>query len=438
MKILILGLGRYPKGSGISAALWYARQKDMQVRVTDMRSKEDLAANVKRLKTFKNVDFVLGKHRKSDIKWADVIVRNPGVRNDSDLLVYARKLGKQIVNDISIFMAQCPAKVVGITGTRGKSTTSTLAAEMLTASGKKTWLGGNITVSPLTFLKKIKKDDVVVLELSSWLVETLGERGISPHIACITNIMRDHLNAYENMDAYVEAKAQIFRHQSPSDVLILNADDPYTSQFKKEAPSMVKAFSATKKSDASGLIAKKDLKIAGEHNYRNALAAALVAKEAGATKSGIKKALKSFKGLENRQEIIREAKGIRYVNDTTATTPDATKAAIEAFWKKGTTIHLLFGGADKELEFDDFAKLLKRKQVCVTVFDGTAFAKIEKSFKKAKLPFQLVNSMKEAMAYHRDHAEKGDTILLSPGCASFGLFKNEFDRGDQFKKEAHR
>ncbi|MCR4279042.1 MAG: UDP-N-acetylmuramoyl-L-alanine--D-glutamate ligase [bacterium] len=452
MKILILGLGQYPKGSGVSSARWFAKQGH-DVRVTDLKKEKDLGSNVSQLRKFKNVDFVLGRHLKSDIRWADMIVRNPGIRQNSPLLVLARQLGKPIESDISLFMERCPCPVIGITGTRGKSTTSALTAEMLSASKKRTWLGGNIKVSPLTFLAKVKANDVVVLELSSWLVESIGELGISPHIACITNIMRDHLNAYENMEAYVESKAQIFRHQQPDDLLILNADDPYTKRFISEAPSVTRVSSLAKNGDAritneyfmigeTKVCKVGDIKLKGEHNLKNALTSALIAKSAGATIVGIRKALKSFSGLPDRLELVSKKRGFQYINDTTATTPDATIAALKTVEQSKGTIHLLFGGADKELEFEAIAKEIKKmkrtKKICITVFDGTAFSKVETSFKKQKISFQLVTSMKEAVTYHESHGEKGDTILLSPGCASFGLFKNEFDRGEQFKKRARR
>lgn len=437
MNILILGLGQYPQGSGVSAAVYFA-EKGESVRVTDLKREEDLVANVARLKKYPNVSFVLGRHRKQDIRWADIVVRNPLVRPHSEWMVLARKLGKRVESDVSLFMGLCPCAVVGITGTRGKSTTSTLVAEMLKASGKRVWLGGNITISPLTFIEKVRPGDIVVLELSSWMLETTGMRRLAPSIACITNIMRDHLNTYENMDAYVESKAQIFRHQSPGDVLVLNADDPYAKRFAKEAPSKVLTFSLKKGSDSDGLLSRNGVRLAGDHNFINAIAAAVVAKAAGGTLRGIRKAAKAFRGLANRQEVISTRGGVRFVNDTTATTPDATRVAVETFGSDRGTVHLLFGGADKELEFNGIATLLKKKKACVTVFDGTAFPKIERAFKRVKLPFQLVTSMTEAVDYHRSHAKKGDIVLLSPGCASFGLFKNEFDRGDQFNAHAKK
>ncbi|MBI4139012.1 UDP-N-acetylmuramoyl-L-alanine--D-glutamate ligase [Candidatus Uhrbacteria bacterium] len=433
-KVLILGLGQYPKGSGISAALFLARQGAV-LRVTDQKSADDLGANVTRLKRFKGIQFILGRHRVEDIRWADVILRNPRVRPSSREMILASKLGKRIESDITLFLAECPSAVIGVTGTRGKSTTSALVAEMLKRSGKRVWLGGNILVSPLTFLSKVRPTDVVVLELSSWQLETTGARGRSPRYALITNLMRDHLNTYEGMEEYAEAKAQIFRHQRPNDVVVLNADDAYGRRWAKEAPGQVILFSKKSKFP----VPKKLSKLMGHHNEMNIIAASRIACAAGATQNGIRSAIKNFKGLPDRLETVAVKRGIRFINDTTATTPDATMAAIlaqEAGSKKqeARRIHLLFGGADKKLEFDDVANLLKRKKVCSSVFEGTARKKIERAFKKARYAWTVVKSMTEAVQFHREHAKKGEIILLSPGCASFGMFANEFDRGQQFRK----
>lgn len=425
MKVLILGLGQYPKGSGIAAALFYARKGD-EVRVTDKKTEKDIATNVKQLKKFPNVTFVLGEHRAEDVKWADVIVRNPRVRPSSSEMQLASKLGKKIESDISLFLERCPCPVIGITGTRGKSTTTSLIAEMLKATGKRVWIGGNILVSPLTFLSHVKKADLVVLELSSWQLEVMGQHGVSPHLAVITNIMRDHLDTYENAEAYAEAKAQIFRHQTPEDVVFLPADKAF-NEYAKEAPGSVVRV---------GTKVGVTMKLLGEHNERNAAFAVAVARAMGVKMPAIKRVLKSFNGLPNRLETIATIRGVRYVNDTTATTPDGTIAALRALAPLSKQIHLIAGGADKMLEFDEVAAVIKKTKADITLFEGTAFEKFAAALKKKRVPFQKVSSMKDAVAYHREHAIKGDTILLSPGCASFGLFKNEFDRGEQFVKIA--
>lgn len=430
MKVLILGLGQYPQGSGIAAALFFARNGD-DVLVTDQKKEKDLAANVRKLKRFKNVRFHLGGHHLGDIRWADVIVRNPRVRPNSPEMKLAAKLGKRIESDISLFLDRCPASVVGVTGTRGKSTTSTLVAEMLKASGRRTWLGGNILISPLTFLSKVKKEDIVVLELSSWQLEVTGNAGMSPHIACVTNIMRDHLNTYGGMEEYAEAKAQIFRHQTPEDVVVLNGDDEYGKRWKNEAPGRVLVFS--KKQKLPGPI-----KLRGEHNRMNALAASATANAAGASTAAIRKVLKTFGGLPHRQEIVAVTRGVTYVNDTTSTTPDATIAALKTFSPLRRTIRLILGGADKELEFGDLAKELKKARADVAVLPGTAHAKLARALLKNQVSYSDAPDLQSAVSLLRSHAQHGDVILLSPACASFGLFRNEFERGDRFRRLARR
>jgi UDP-N-acetylmuramoylalanine--D-glutamate ligase len=442
-KILILGLGQFAQGSGISAALFFARQ-GLAVRVTDQKTAKDLGANVARLKKFKNVKLILGQHRTEDIRWADVIVRNPRVRPNSPEMKLASRLGKHITSDIALFMQACPCKIIGVTGTRGKSTTTALIGEMLKKSGRRVWVGGNILVSPLTFLSQVKKGDICVLELSSWQLESTGLLGLAPQIAVITNIMRDHLNSYEGMDDYAEAKAQIFRHQKPEDVLILNHDDARLRDFAAQAPSRILSFSKPRPNSREleigypqpeksiKIVTRQQLKLLGAHNEMNVLAAALAARTAGASMSAIRKAARNFKGLENRLETIKTARGIRFVNDTTSTTPDATIAALKALTPVAKKIHLIAGGADKELEFDELAREIKRHKVLITLFAGTAFNKFSKALKKAGVSFSATTSMKQALEYHLKNAKTGDCILLSPGCASFGLFKNEFDRGEQF------
>ncbi len=423
MNVLILGLGQYPKGSGVSAALHYAKAGD-SVIATDLKSSEQLAGNVKQLSRYENVKFSLGKHEPKDIRWADVIVRGPSVRLDSAEMVLANKLGKTITSDLALFLEACPCSVIGVTGTRGKSTTTAMIYAVLTASKqwRKVWLGGNILVSPLTYLSQVKATDIVVLEMSSFQLEATGDAGVSPHFAVWTNLMRDHLNMYPSMVEYAEAKAQIFRHQDADDVAFFPMGNSF-HEYASEAPGKV-------------VRVKKDafrLSIPGEHNQMNASFAAAVARELGVSSAKIASALKTFKGLPNRMETIATKNGVLFVNDTTATTPDGTIAALNAF--KSKHVHLIFGGADKELDFMEVAKLLKsRKDVSVYLLVGTAREKIDAAFKNYKISYVSCENLVGAFSEIKPCVKKGDIVLLSPGCASFGLFKNEFDRGEQFKK----
>ena len=447
-KVLILGLGQYPKGSGISAAI-FAAKKGADVIVTDQKTEAELPDNVKTLRKFPNVKFHMDGHSLKDIEWAEMIFRNPRVRSTSPEMKLATSRGVRVESDVSYFLQHCPARVVGITGTRGKSTTSALVAEMLKASGKTVWLGGNILVSPLTFLHQIKPDDVVVLELSSWLLETTGHVGISPSIACVTNLMRDHLNSYDGMEDYAEAKAQIFRHQAVEDTVILNGDDAYGKEWAKEAPGKVLRFTYVKKATSDAwieddwimmrekdreqkMVARTALKLFGEHNERNVLAAILSARSAGATVPGIKKALRSFSGLPYRQEVVVAKKGVMYVNDSTATTPDGVIAAVRAFAPRCNVLHLILGGADKELDFTELARELRHFETNIAVLPGSAFEKLTKALDEASVAYHPVQGLAEALNVFSVQLLRGDAIVLSPGCASFGQFQNEFERGDLF------
>jgi len=426
MNVLILGLGQYPQGSGVSAALHFAKAGD-SVMATDLKTREQLAENVKQLSGFKNVKFRLGKHDVKDIQWAHLIVRGPSVRSDSKEMKLARKLGKTVTSDLALFLESCPCLVVGITGTRGKSTTTSMIHAVLTASKKwrKVWLGGNILVSPLTYLSQVRNNDIVVLEMSSFQLEGTGDASISPQYAVWTNLMRDHLNAYPSMAEYAEAKAQMFRHQDADDVIFF-PDDKTFNEYAKEAPSTV-------------VRVKKlsiPLSVLGEHNQMNASFAMAVAKELGVPSSKIKSALKKFKGLPNRIETVATKGGVTFVNDTTATTPDGTIAALNAYpAKNNRLIHLIFGGTDKELDFAEVTKLLKkRKDVGVYLLAGTARKNIEVHFTKAGIHYAVFENLDAVFAKLKEMTEKSDIVLLSPGCASFGLFKNEFHRGEEFVK----
>lgn len=425
-RALILGLGQYPKGSGVQAALLFARL-GANVTVTDQKTKKELAANVKQLQKFKNVRFVLGHHDLADVRNADLIVPNQRVRQNAKEIRLARKLHIPVQTEMALFLNHCPARVIAVTGTRGKSTTASLIAHILKGKkGRTVWLGGNILVSPLTFLSKIKPNDDVVLELSSFQTEWLADaRPVD--IAVFTNLMRDHLNAYGSMEEYAEAKAQLFRHQTPKQVAIFNRDDAYGRTWATEAASRVMSFGKTDATAPSQLL--------GEHNAMNIRAAIAATSAAGIPAAIIRKQIRTFKPLENRLEIIATKNGVRYVNDTTATTPDGTIAAIHALIPetKGT-LWLLLGGADKELEYAALAKTIKAHQKRLQLFllPGDASLKIKRALKQ--IPVTNIKTIADGVTRIKAAAQKGDIVALSPGAASFNQFANEFARGEAFKK----
>lgn len=452
-KVLIAGLGSYKHGSGISAAKFFYKN-GARVTVTDLKARKDLAQSIKELGSGK-IKYVLGKHRIEDFKKADLVVKNPGIRRNSPYLVAAKKAGVPIESDITIFFKHCPGMIIGITGTRGKSTTSALLAQMLNKKNK-TFLGGNIKVSPLNFLARVKKNDWVVVELSSWMLEDLNDMKASPHIGVVTNVMRDHLNTYSGMKSYARAKAMIFKHQAKDDFAVLNRDNKYTRDFGKIVPSRRFWFSSKPFSQENGAMLKngrlifrrdgriwdvasrKDVLLPGEHNLYNALAALCVAKIERVACAKVRATLRIFKGIDSRQELIKEKGGIKYYNDTTATTPDAGIAALKTL-SRGKNIVLICGGADKKLLFDHWAKQVKKYAKEVILLNGTAAAKMIRALKKNKIaPAGVVNSMDAAVKMAKNLAHKGDIVLLSPSAASFGLFKNEFDRGERFVRAVRK
>lgn len=458
-----MGLGRFQAGSGSSAARFFAG-RGARVTVTDLKRRDELKEPVARLRGL-GITFVLGKHRKEDFRRADYVIRNPDVRSTNPLLALARRHGAKVVTDIGVFLEHCPPIwPIGVTGTRGKSTTTALVGEMLRRAGLRTYVGGNIQVSPLTFLDDLWRDyrkiapAGVVLELSSWLLEGLSKAGVSLRIAVITNVMRDHLNTYPSMKEYIEAKAEIMKGQGKSGVAILNRENAITRRLAREAPGSVlwfgkRPFSGDgtfvrngrimyRREGVSRAVARvSDLRhLAGTHNLENALAAVTAAKVSGVPDTAVVRALRAFRGLPNRLERIRIVRGVAYYNDTTATTPDGTIAALRTLGK-GKNIVLIAGGKDKVLEFRALARAIREQVKSLVLFEGTATAKIIWELRRIGYPYDevpIVKDMRVAVRLAREAAKRGEVVLLSPGAASFGLFQNEFDRGAQFVKAVRK
>jgi len=396
-----MGLGLL--GGGVGVAKFFCKQGS-KVLVTDLRSRKELKPSLEKLKGL-SIEFVLGKHRKQDFVNTDLIIRNPGVPRESKYLKIAKDNNISVRTDIDIFFDLCPSQIIGITGTKGKSTTATLIYLFLKTKFRNTVLAGNIGVSPLEILPKINKKTKVVLELSSFELEGLKK---SPHVAVITTLFPDHLNRYKNFKDYINAKKSIFKYQKKNDILVLNSDSE-TKKFCSEAKSKARFFKGS-----------------------NVAAAVLVAELFKISKKDIKKVLSNFKGIPHRQEFVAEKKCIKYFNDTTATNPKAVIFAIETFRKRfpKSKIILIAGGEDKKLSYRSLAINIKDNVAYVVLLPGTGSNKLKKDLSK----FYPVKSMKQAVRKASYLAKKGDIVLLSPGAASFNLFENEFDRGNQFVK----
>lgn len=491
-----MGLGLH--GGGVGAAEFFAKI-GAKVTVTDLRTRQKLKESIRKLKDLpasnvlsarnavaageRNnagwpIKYVLGKHRKEDFKIADLVIRNPAVPDDSPYLKIAREHSVPIDTDIGIFFEYirqiqqvhcgqvqhrlCPFSIIGVTGTRGKSTTATLIYEFLNKKYKNVILAGNIRKSVLLELPQIfslgaklphgslapkaLRRAFVILELSSWQLEGLAKHKKSPRIAVVTNIMPDHLNRYNSMKGYIAAKKLIFKYQSKNDFLFLNKDDKIVRSFAKTAKSKVIFYSAKngKKYESFGFLPSAEKpRLLGKHNLTNIAAAVKVAKYLGVGDNVIKKVLKNFRGLEGRIQQIAEIKGVKYVNDTTATTPDAAAAAIETITNnyklKTNKLIMIAGGADKNLSFDKLAKIIVKNVETLILLPGTATPKFKKSIERLKvgswkLDIHRANNMHKAVKMAYNIARIGDIVLLSPACASFGMFRHEFERGEKFKE----
>lgn len=427
-KVVVMGLGLHGGGAGV--AKFFIGQ-GANVLVTDLKTKEQLKDSVDKLKRLP-IKYALGGHKEEDFKNADLIIKNPDVPDSSPYLEIARRNNIEIETDTSLFFKLSKAFMIGVTGTKGKTTTAYLIHHILKAKFPKVFIAGNIGVSPLEYLFKIKENDKIVLELSSFELEGLQQ---SPQIAVFTNILEDHLNRYASMSEYIEAKKNLFKFQSKNDALVLNYDDEIVRGFSKEAKSKVYFYSIKGKSlDIQNYL--KEFKLFGKHNILNMLAAITVAKILGIPSKGILKQIKTFKGVPHRQEFVREIKGVKYFNDTSATMPDAAIEAIKTFRARfaGSKMILIAGGQNKNLKFNKMTDEIKKKVDYLVLLPGTASDIIKE---KLKGEYDIINvgSMKEAVKKAKELAKKGDIVLLSPGAASFNLFKNEFDRGNQFIKE---
>lgn len=449
-----MGIGLH--GGAVQAIKWLL-EKGAQVTATDLSSKDNLEKSLASLKDLKNLRIVTGQHRSEDFTLADLVIINPAISWKNKYVQMALKSKVPVKMDASLFFEMLPKKttVIGITGTKGKTTTSFLIYEILKKADKKPIKVGIGQEPVLNKLKFINKNSIVVFEMSSWRLSALGRIEKSPQIAVITNIYPDHLNYYASMESYIKDKKNIFLHQKPSDKLFLNWDSQNIRDFQEEARSEVGFFSTQdilegencvyvkngkitqRKDDEERVICDlNEIKLKGAHNISNVLAAISAVLPLGVKSKVIKETLKEFKKIPHRIEFVRDVGGVKFYNDTTATIPQATVAAINRFMKP---IHLLCGGSSKKTEMSSLAKKICKDENIKDVYllEGTAtdglrrIIKEEGGEEKIKGVF---NNLEEAVSQMKENAKEGEIILFSPGCASFGMFKNEFDRGEKFIK----
>ncbi len=446
-RVTVMGLGT--RGGGLGVARYLAEAGAI-VTVTDGKRAEELVEPIRALADLP-IRYVLGGHHDADFTadGADVVVRNPGVRRDSRYLALARRSGVAIEMEMSLFFRACPAPIIGVTGTKGKTTVSTLCAAMLSAGDPRTVLAGNMGTSALAQLPGIMPDVPVVIELSSWQLEALAEYRLAPRIAVLTNISEDHLDAYDGFADYAATKRTIGHHQGLGDCLVVNADDEAAWQAVRETGARVVPFGLTDGGCAGAWHAGDRIvwrhdgtemaipfpanpALNGPHQAANAAAAAAAALLRGATPAAVAHGLRSFAGVKNRLEPVAEVGGVSFVNDTAATAPAAAIAALRSFG--GRRIHLIAGGADKQTDLALFAQEAARSAQAMYLLDGTATGHLAALLAQTERPIHgPFGSMDAAVRAAAAAARPGDVVLLSPGCASFGLFRDEFDRGDRFR-----
>ncbi len=422
--ITVMGLGLLGRGVG---DVKYLAECEADLIVTDLKSEKELADSVALLKGYPNITFVLGEHRLEDFQSRDLILKAAGVPLDSPYIAEAKKNGISVRMSADLFMEYSYIPTIGITGTRGKSTVTHMTYEILKAAGREVLLGGNVRgVSTLGLLPSVTPESVAVLELDSWQCQGLGEGHLSPHVAVFTTFLADHANYYRNDPGqYLADKSNIFLYQSPDDTLVMGAQC---------APMLIEAFGEhivgkTVVADADTLPSDWTLKVPGAHNRYDAALALAAARAFGADDAHARSALEAFAGVPGRLELVAEKGGVKYYNDTTATTPDATRAALEALDPEGKrSILLIVGGADKGLDMGKLRPAVHAHAKSVFFLAGTGTDRVKDDAPDAP----VFDSLEKAFAAARGAAAPGDIVLLSPAFASFGMFKNEYDRGDQF------
>jgi len=423
-RVTVAGLGHF--GGNIAAAKWLVQQ-GAHVLVTDTATEEKLADSLKLLAGLP-IEYRLGEHLTSDFTAADLVVASPAIKPCNEFLAAAKNAGVPVTTEIRLFIERCPARVIGITGTKGKSTTTAMLGKILQPKFQ-TWVGGNNGVSLLADLPNITKGDLVVLELSSFMLYYLGQVQWSPHIALVTMLAVDHVDWHGTVEAYHDAKANLVRYQGVGDYAVLNEDDPGAAGLSRLARSRVIFY---------GLENRKRfaLQTLGIHNQLNAQGAFAAAQILGVDWSEAQAALADFTGLPHRLEIVGEVAGVQYVNDSIATVPDAAIAGLDAFPAK--KVVQIVGGSGKKLAVITAlcGALTERAKAVLCI--GETGAKIADTLEKTHTPngaaVYRCGDLKTAMGVARGIATTGDVVLLSPGFASFDQFANFEQRGEAFRQ----
>ena len=436
-RVLVVGLGK----SGVASAL-FMKKRGAKVTVSDTKSGDELRNEIPVLLD-NGITVETGGHGDRTFRGQDLIVVSPGVPVDAPPLVQARSLGETVIGEVELAAQFLPGPLVAITGSNGKTTTTTLAGEIMAAAGFPTLVGGNIGTPAISLAERAKPETVIVLEISSFQLETI--QTFCPKVAVILNITPDHLDRHRTFEIYVDAKARIFENQQAGDFAVLNADDPTCASMASRTRSQIFWFSRHKEvaqgawlrdgnvvfRDSKGqteILQLSDIPLKGAHNLENVLAAVCAGLLMGCAAEKIREAVRNFKAVEHRLEFVATINGVDYYNDSKATNVDATIKALESF---PANIHLILGGKDKGSDYTVLNDLLRQRVKRVYTI-GAAAAKIESQIKGP----EVVHAETLENAIRKAHAtvKQGDVVLLAPACASFDQFKSYEHRGKTFKE----
>jgi UDP-N-acetylmuramoylalanine--D-glutamate ligase len=446
--ILVVGAAR----QGIAATRFLASH-GAQVYLTDNRSKDHFSELINEFNTHP-VEFVFGEHPISILDKVEYVCVSGGVPLDSPLILQAKNIGIPLINDAQIFLDLVPAKVIGITGSAGKTTTTTLVGAVANADStpsKKVWVGGNIGNPLIEEIENISSEDWVVMELSSFQLEIMNS---SPTISAVLNLTPNHLDRHKTMQAYIDAKTNIIKFQQATDWAILNREDPISFNLRSRSVGNISTFGLRKPENGimgtfiqDGMIMysngdqsiplfpKTAIQLLGDHNILNVLATCAVTSAAGFSKYAMESGIKSIKGIPHRLELIREFNGVRWYNDSIATAPERVIAALNTI---PGPIVLLLGGRDKNLPWDELATLLHERKPKVILFGeaGTMIHQVLHNFEHGQPVYSisLVDDLYKAIAEASRIASKNDAVLLSPGGTSYDAFLDFEERGNLFRK----
>jgi len=448
-RVTVVGLGTLGGGVGVAR---YLCEQGARVTVTDMRDAQALASSVQDLEGLP-ISFHLGGHEIRDFmpEGADIVVRNPGVPRRSRFLLAAREHGVPIEMEMSLFFRACPAPVIGVTGTKGKTTVSTLIGDILTRWDASTVVAGNMGISALAALSRIRPETPVVIELSSWQLEALDEHGLGPSIAVLTNIHEDHLTHYDGFEDYASTKRSIGAHVGEDDVVIYNSDQDDCRRIAEVTRGVLMPFGLHHRPGNGAWLAgdtllvrwdgseeryarPRQLALDGPAGVANALAAIAAATVRGVPANIIDASLRAFAGVPNRLEQVDRCAGVTFINDTSATAPVAAAATIRLLHSRGEQLTVIAGGADKASDFGPLAEAVVETGASLVLLEGSGTQRLRERLRDIGMETppphgSLAAAFEDAVG--RGSGER--TVALSPGCASFGMFRNEFDRGEQFR-----